>query len=121
VSVDWYALFALTVAPLELLVSTIVAWNMALDWLSFRSATARRLIEPSVVSLVRNGRILHRNLRREFLSVDELLAQLRQHGLADVSQVADAYLESDGVVSVIPRGRARAGTRPRRRRGDPGG
>jgi len=68
-----------------------------------------------------HGRGRRRNLRREFLSVDELLAQLREHGIEDVSQVRAAYLESDGVVSVIPLGRSSSEPPRRRSRGAPGG
>jgi uncharacterized membrane protein YcaP (DUF421 family) len=96
------------------LVSTIVFWNMAFDRLAFYSPALRRILEPPLLPLVRDGRILHRNLRREYVTREELEAQLREQGIEDVSQVRAAYLESDGTVSVIPRGRARRGS-PRRR------
>jgi uncharacterized membrane protein YcaP (DUF421 family) len=102
------------------LVSTIVAWNMALDRLAFHSAAARRILEPPQLLLVRNGRILHRNLRREFLTVDELEAQLRENGIEDISEVRAAYLESDGAVSVIPHGRGTHGSPRRRPKTGPG-
>jgi uncharacterized membrane protein YcaP (DUF421 family) len=96
------------------LVSTIVFWNMAFDRLAFYSPALRRLLEPPLLPLVRDGRILHRNLRREYVTREELEAQLREHGIEDVSEVRAAYLESDGALSVIPRGRASRAS-PRRR------
>jgi len=86
---------------------------MAIDWLAYRFPAARRLIEPPALPLVRDGRILHRNLRREFITVDELRAKLREHGTEDLGEVRVAYLESDGEVSVITR--RRGSERPRRR------
>jgi len=97
------------------LVSTIIGWNVLIDWLAFRFERVRKLIEPRALPLVRDGRILHRNLRQEMVSVEDLLAKLREHGVEDVAQVRLAHLEGDGEVSVIKR-HARAGAkRPRRR------
>jgi uncharacterized membrane protein YcaP (DUF421 family) len=94
------------------LVSTIVGWNVLVDWLAYRFAAIRRLLEAPALLLVREGRILHRNLRREFLTVEDLLGKLREHGVDDIGQVRAAYMESDGEVSVIERRGAEA---PRRR------
>jgi uncharacterized membrane protein YcaP (DUF421 family) len=84
-----------------LLVSTIVGWNYLLDWLSYRFPALRRWLEPSPLLLVRNGKLLHRNLRKEFLSEEELRTQLREHGVEHLDEVKQAYMEADGAVSVI--------------------
>jgi uncharacterized membrane protein YcaP (DUF421 family) len=83
------------------LCGTIVFWSYVLDWLSLRSDLARRLLEPPPVALVRNGRIQHRNLRREMMSQDELMSNLRIHGIEDVNAIKVAFLEPDGEISVI--------------------
>lgn len=85
------------------LISTILGWNLLLDYLAFRFPALRRLLAAPAICLVRDGRIQHRNLRREFLSVDELQAKLREHGIADLAEVRLACMESDGTVSVIKR------------------
>ncbi len=82
---------------------TIFAWNYGLDWLGFRYAWAHRILNPSPLLLVRDGRIQRRNLRSEMLTVEDLMEQLREHGIEDVSQVKRSYLESDGRLSVITR------------------
>lgn len=91
------------------LISTILGWNLLLDFLAFRFPRLRRLLEAPEICLVRDGRIQHRNLRREFISIEELEAKLREHGVADVAEVRVAYMESDGTVSVIRRQPAKAG------------
>ncbi len=83
------------------LISTLVAWNMLLDWLSFRFRIFRRLLEPQPLRLVKDGQLLLRNMRREFISEDELWAQLRQEGVDRLDQVKAVYLEADGNFSVI--------------------
>jgi uncharacterized membrane protein YcaP (DUF421 family) len=52
---------------------------------------------------MRNGRILHRNLRHEYVTEDELNAKLREKGVNDYSEVAEAHMERDGNVSVVKR------------------
>lgn len=94
-----------------ILVGTLVFWNWLIDYLTWRSPRIGRLLEPAPLLLVRHGRILHRNLRREFLSVDDLKAKLRSKGIEDVAEVKKAYLESDGEVSVIPARGQTGGTR----------
>lgn len=84
-----------------ILISTIIFWNVLIDWLSLRSARMRRLFEPDEVPLVRDGRILRRNLRREHIAEAELMAKLREEGVDDVKDVKAAYFEADGAISVI--------------------
>ncbi len=83
------------------LVSTIVFWNYALDWLSFKSRWFERLIEPAPLPLIKYGRMLRRNMRRELITESELIGQLREQGVAEVSKVKEAHIESDGQISVI--------------------
>lgn len=50
---------------------------------------------------MRDGRKLRRNLRREFISDEELMAKVHGEGLEDLAQVRRMYLEPDGEISVI--------------------
>ena len=86
-----------------ILVGTIIAWNVILDWLTYKSPRLQKILEPPPLLLVENGRVLKRNLRVEFVSEDELRSKLREHGVTDYAQVAKAYMEPDGEVSVIKR------------------
>ncbi|MNJ82530.1 hypothetical protein D3C77_819980 [compost metagenome] len=52
---------------------------------------------------MRDGVIAKRALRREYLTEDELMSQLRLEGVLDLSEVRRAYMEPDGDVSVIKR------------------
>jgi uncharacterized membrane protein YcaP (DUF421 family) len=86
-----------------LLVATIFAWNYVLDWLSFRSRLVYRLLHPAPLPLVQDGKVQRRNLKAELLTMDDLQAQLRQHGIENVEQVKLCCLETDGHLSVIKR------------------
>jgi uncharacterized membrane protein YcaP (DUF421 family) len=86
-----------------ILVGTIMFWNVAIDWLNFRVPALRPWLEPPPMLLIQNGRILHRNLRHEYVTEDELKAKLREKGVKEYSEVAEAHMESDGSISVIKR------------------
>jgi len=90
-----------TVAEGCVLIGTLIGWNYLLDWASYRSKALARLVEPAPLLLIDHGRVLARNLRREFLTRDDLDAQLRLKGIASPSEVKKAYMESDGKFSVI--------------------
>ncbi len=98
------------------LVTTIAGWNYALDWASYRFEIVRRLAEAPPLPLIRHGRVLRANLRREMLTLDDLHAKLREQGIEDVRQVKAAFMESDGMISVVrAAGAAQAPPHPRRR------
>jgi uncharacterized membrane protein YcaP (DUF421 family) len=86
-----------------ILVGTIIGWNMLTDWLCYRSRRMERFLEPPPLLLIRRGKVLHRHLRLEMISMNELRSKLREHGVTDVAQVEEAYMESDGEVSVLKR------------------
>ena len=91
-----------------LLVGTIVLWDYLLDWVSSRFRPLRGLIHPKPLLLVRDGRLLRANMKRELVSDEELWSELRQHGVRDLSEVRLAYLEGDGKLSVFRRADERA-------------
>ena len=84
-----------------ILVGTIVAWDYLIDWLNYRVPALRGWLEPPPLPLIENGRILHRNLRHEFVTEEELKSKLREKGVAEISEVREARMESDGEVSVL--------------------
>lgn len=84
-----------------LLVATIVGWSYLLDWLAYRSPLLRRLIRPPKVQVVKEGRILRRALDREKLTEEELMGEIRSQGVASLEDVREAYIETDGMLSVI--------------------
>jgi len=50
---------------------------------------------------VDNGEILRRNMRREFITREELMSKLRENGISELAEVKQAYMETDGSISVI--------------------
>ena len=85
------------------LVLTILAWDFIIDWLGYHVPFMRKLLEQPPLPLIRNGKFLVGNMKKEMVTREELLAQLRGHGLDSVAKVKLAQLEEDGHVSVIAR------------------
>lgn len=83
------------------LVSTIVAWDYFFDWLAFRFPSIRPILRPRALLLIKDGKVLSRHLRREMISEDELLGELREQGVENVKDVKYSYMESDGHISVV--------------------
>ena len=83
------------------LISTLVFWNLLIDWATYRFPAVERLFAARRLCLVRDGRLNRRNMRREFISDEELMSKVREEGLEDLSRVRFMYLESDGEISLI--------------------
>ena len=86
-----------------LLVLTLTFWNYAIDFASYYSTPLRRLLEPRPLVLIRNGELIRRNMRKEFVTIDEIESKLRENGVTHISQVRQMIMESDGEISVIPK------------------
>ena len=83
------------------LVATIVLLDYFVDWLSYKVPALRRLLRPAPLVLIRYGHMQKRNMRRENIQEEELLAQLREKGVDRVEDVKECYLEGNGRISVI--------------------
>ena len=83
------------------MVATIIGWSILLDIVGAHVPFLRWILHSDPVQVIRNGEVVGRNLRREFMTEDELKAQLRLQGVERVSEVRHAYIEHDGRVSVI--------------------
>lgn len=84
-----------------ILIATIVFWDYTIDWLGFKSKVLSKVLEPQPVLLVRNGKMLQHNMDSELVTEDELLGQLRQQGIDDITNVRKCFLESNGEFSVL--------------------
>jgi uncharacterized membrane protein YcaP (DUF421 family) len=96
---------------------TLIFWNYFLDWLSYRVKFVEKLLESPPLEIVRDGAPLLRNLRQEFITEDELQSLLREQGVFDIHDVAVAWVEPDGGISVKRRGGGQEGRAQERPRG----
>ena|SRR5215213_2786368 len=83
------------------LIGTLVFWDYFLDFLSTKSKFFERLISPPKLCLIKNGEMQRRNMRKEMITKEELMSQLRLQGVEEISEVKESYLEPGGSVSII--------------------
>lgn len=86
-----------------ILVATILFWSIALDAAGYRWTWMSALLKPRPRALIKDGQLDHHTARREFLTKEEILSQLRLNGVEDITDVHRAYIEPNGVISIIPR------------------
>lgn len=99
-----------------LLVSVIIFWDFAFNWMSYHYAWFSKFCDANPVLLIRHGKILHKHLKQELITCDELESQLRLQGVDDIAQVKCAHMEPDGKISVVAYKRARPRTNGHRTR-----
>jgi uncharacterized membrane protein YcaP (DUF421 family) len=83
------------------LVATIIGWSYALDWLGYWCPHVKCFLHPPALPLVQAGHLLRRNMRRELVTEEELMSQLREQGIQELTEVKLAYMGGDGRISVI--------------------
>lgn len=96
--------FSVTGATLAIV--TFAFWSVVLGWLAFASPRMRRLLEGSPRVIIRNGKLLRENLRRDRVTVDEVESEMRLAGIATMDEVAWAILEPHGKMSFIAKTRS---------------
>ena len=102
------------------LVLTIVFWDFAIDWLGYRFKSLAWLTRPPPLPLIEDGQMLVRNMRREMITKEELLSEVREQGLDGIDDVKKAYLEGNGEISIIKRGGKSASAKSRKKPGRAG-
>ncbi|MFI3254673.1 MAG: DUF421 domain-containing protein [Eubacteriales bacterium] len=81
---------------------TLLALSSILSVITLKNVTFRNILcgKPSVI--ISDGKIDQKEMRRNRLTVDELLEELRCQGYIDLSSIQYAILESNGMLSVLP-------------------
>lgn len=86
-----------------LLVGVILFWSVMLDAVAYRSRRFATLLKGQPKPLIESGRLDRAVMRRELITDDEVMSQLRLHGIVDLAAVDKAYLEPNGMISIISR------------------
>jgi uncharacterized membrane protein YcaP (DUF421 family) len=72
--------------------------------LSFRVPRLRPILDGQPIVVVEDGRPIERNLDRERMSVEELMAEARQQQIGSLDEIQWAVLETSGQISFIKKG-----------------
>jgi len=80
---------------------TLGVINFILGRSVFYSKTFRKIVEGEPVLIVKDGRILKTNMKKEKLTMESLEEAIRSNGLNAIEEVKIAVLETDGEISII--------------------
>jgi uncharacterized membrane protein YcaP (DUF421 family) len=81
--------------------STLLILNYFVGILSGSNRGFRRVVQGEPSLLVHDGKAIQSHMAKEHVSMDELHRALREHGIANVCDVALAVLEVDGSISCM--------------------
>ena len=84
-----------------LVIFTFAVLQVFVSWLGYRVPRARPVLEGEPIVIVEDGRLIERNLRRERLTPDEVAESGRANGIAHLSEIRWAVLETNGTISFI--------------------
>ncbi|MRN55151.1 DUF421 domain-containing protein [Paenibacillus monticola] len=78
-----------------------VVFSYGIEYLQIKSKKARDFIDFKATVLIKDGKILEDNMKKERLTTDELLEELRKKDVFKVADVEFAIMESDGAINVL--------------------
>jgi len=84
-------------------VGTIAVLQVAVSYSSFRIPPIRNLLEGHPIVIVQDGKPIWKNMRRERLTLEELMEEARQQQVSSLDDVRWAVLEPSGNISFIPK------------------
>jgi uncharacterized membrane protein YcaP (DUF421 family) len=93
----------------------IIGWNYIINLLGYTFPAFRKISNPPPLLLVKDGKMIAKNMHKELILKEELESALRENGLDDLSQVKEAFMEGDGKISIVPYEKAQGSTGSDRR------
>ncbi len=84
-----------------IVIGTLMLWDFLTNLASYHSPFIERLVSARKIQIIQNGKLLRRNMRREYLTEEELMEYIRKEGVEDVKDIKSAFIEGDGKISII--------------------
>jgi len=84
-----------------ILVATLAFWSYTIDWLGVHVEFVGRLTHPLPIEIVKDGTEIKRAMRKEMISHEELMTQVRLAGAESIERVKRAWVEGNGEISIV--------------------
>ena len=81
-------------------VMLLVSFELILSVVTMKSPSFRKLLDGNPVTIIRNGKLDQKELKRLRFTVDDLMAALRQKDIFDITKVSYAVIETNGSLSI---------------------
>jgi uncharacterized membrane protein YcaP (DUF421 family) len=80
---------------------TLFMLNTLLKFIIYKFPSLLKVLTGEPILFIYKGTVKDENLRREHISINELLETVHEHGIHQIKEVDLAILESDGNISVL--------------------
>lgn len=84
-----------------ILIIVYMVWDYIINFLNYHVPVIEKLLSSPPLLVIKEGKLLKRNMRKEFLTEEELISYLRTHGIADITKVKKAFVEPEGEITAI--------------------
>ncbi len=82
-------------------IAVLVICQVLLSYLSIKGVRVREIICGKPMLLIRDGKLLEKNMRKEMYTINDLNEQLRSYSIQSINDVEYGILETNGQLSVM--------------------
>jgi uncharacterized membrane protein YcaP (DUF421 family) len=86
-----------------IVVGTFAMLQVLVSFVSYRFPRLRPALDGEPIIIVQDGKPIERNMKRERLTLEEVLVEARREQIASLEQIEWAVLETSGKISIIPK------------------
>jgi uncharacterized membrane protein YcaP (DUF421 family) len=86
-----------------IVIGTFAILQILVSYLSFRFPRLRPALDGEPIVVVQDGKAIEKNMKRERITVEEVMVAARQEQVASLDRIAWAVLETSGKISIIPK------------------
>jgi uncharacterized membrane protein YcaP (DUF421 family) len=86
-----------------IVVGTFAVLQVLLSFLSYHVPALRPALDGEPIIVVQDGKPIEKNMRRERITLDEVLVEARYQQVASMEEIEWAVLETSGKISIIPK------------------
>ena len=83
---------------------SIAIWTILtiiISEITFKNITLRLLIDSEPLLIIDNGKVIYKNMKKARYNMGDLLMQLRDKDIFNITEVETAILEPDGKLSIL--------------------
>lgn len=91
-------------------IAILTICQLSISFLSIKGVRIREVVCGKPTLLIRNGKILEKNMRKEMYTINDLLEQLRFNSVQGIGDVEYGILETNGQLSVLLKSNKRSVT-----------
>ena len=86
-----------------IVIGTFAVLQILVSYLSYRFPRLRPALDGEPIVVVQDGQAIEKNMKRERITVDEVMVEARLQQVSKLDDIAWAVLETSGKISIIPK------------------